>query len=1003
MKLVKLFFIFSILFSSVAFADIEVTGKFAPKNDGFRGIVEGDQILDENTTSGNIFISDGVGFNSVTMSGEATINSTGVLDIGPDIVINNISLDDNTSGKILVADGNSFEPVAMSGDVTISSSGITTVDSSFMDNTDEQYLDVHELDGTTLKLSISNDGVETEEIDLSSLQDGTGTDDQTLSFISPNLSIENGNSVNISAIDTDTTCDGQSCDFVEVNISGDLTVVGDVTISGGDIIGAGYAQIDIGEQDADGITFTTTRDNSEYVDFSCRDADSTTYCQYNTGLYVATGNLIVNDIITARGGITNDGEEISFLESSGGYVFNIDKDNGDETNDSFKFCTDSSGTTCSTPLMTLLDGGNVGIGVTAPTDALEISADTNKNIRFGDVASGYSTVAYITDLAKLGSIMSLQRPFDGAWQHSIFTYATSADGSGSQNLGITSRNATVFVAGEAERVRIDNNGNVGIGTSAPGYALEVNSGTNDIVAKLVSTDANAYLYLTDNAGTASWSTNAGTFIFDAPDNKDFIWRDAFVEQMRLDTSVPGLGIGTNAPKNRLDVEGAVAIGASYSGTSTGPANGLIVQGNTGIGVSAVTSGATLHVRNNDNGADTHYGILVDDNTGNQNNSGVKVDLDANSDVAYGFYSDVSGASAGNYAFFAYDGESYFADNVGIGYSDPGAKLVVDGNIGIGRSTTSYALHVEGAVQADDFYSGDGSQGLTTTITWTDETVGEELTLTVKDGLITGFSSVPFSCFISGTSILMADGILKNIEDVQVGDFVKGYDESSGIVKDVEVLKLEQPVRDHYIIVEFDDESQLGFTDEHPVYVPSKGWASINPEATKKERKDLRVVQLELGDEVLTPSGTKQIIGWMRVNGNVQTYNLERVAETENFFAGGVLAHNKCLIAGTLINTPSGQIRIEDLKIGDVVFGFDDGGMVVSEIVNTYKKEMLDKIDGVVLPNGSIVTHNHIVEYNGNFVEAGKTMYQKIKIDAAVYDIRTKSGNYFINGIKTIWR
>jgi hypothetical protein len=160
--------------------------------------------------------------------------------------------------------------------------------------------------------------------------------------------------------------------FTTVDVTGDVTVAGTLTLSGGDIVGAGYAQIDLGEQDSDGITFTTTRDNSEYFDFFCRDADSTTYCQYNTGVYIATGQLIVNDAITARGGITNDGEEVSYLESSGGQVFNIDKDNGDETSDFFKFCTDSSGTTCSTPLMTILDGGNVGIGITAPTDAMEM-------------------------------------------------------------------------------------------------------------------------------------------------------------------------------------------------------------------------------------------------------------------------------------------------------------------------------------------------------------------------------------------------------------------------------------------------------------------------------------------------------------------------------------------------------------------------------------------------------------------------------------------------------
>ncbi len=48
----------------------------------------------------------------------------------------------------------------------------------------------------------------------------------------------------------------------------------------------------------------------------------------------------------------------------------------------------------------------------------------------------------------------------------------------------------------------------------------------------------------------------------------------------------GMGIGTSTPASVLDVEGNVAIGASYSGTTAAPTNGLIVEGNVGIGTSA---------------------------------------------------------------------------------------------------------------------------------------------------------------------------------------------------------------------------------------------------------------------------------------------------------------------------------------------------------------------------------------------------------------------------------
>jgi hypothetical protein len=46
------------------------------------------------------------------------------------------------------------------------------------------------------------------------------------------------------------------------------------------------------------------------------------------------------------------------------------------------------------------------------------------------------------------------------------------------------------------------------------------------------------------------------------------------------------GINVNSPQSTLDVEGNMAIGATYSGTTAAPTNGLIVEGNTGIGTSS---------------------------------------------------------------------------------------------------------------------------------------------------------------------------------------------------------------------------------------------------------------------------------------------------------------------------------------------------------------------------------------------------------------------------------
>jgi hypothetical protein len=46
----------------------------------------------------------------------------------------------------------------------------------------------------------------------------------------------------------------------------------------------------------------------------------------------------------------------------------------------------------------------------------------------------------------------------------------------------------------------------------------------------------------------------------------------------------GIGAASFVPLNRLDVKGNAVIGTNYSGVNAAPANGLLVEGNTGIGI-----------------------------------------------------------------------------------------------------------------------------------------------------------------------------------------------------------------------------------------------------------------------------------------------------------------------------------------------------------------------------------------------------------------------------------
>lgn len=68
--------------------------------------------------------------------------------------------------------------------------------------------------------------------------------------------------------------------------------------------------------------------------------------------------------------------------------------------------------------------------------------------------------------------------------------------------------------------------------------------------------------------------------------------------MFLKSSPRNVGIGTMDPKSRLDVWGNLTIGEAYAGVNTAPANGVIIQGNVGIGTSTPDPDKSLVINNN---------------------------------------------------------------------------------------------------------------------------------------------------------------------------------------------------------------------------------------------------------------------------------------------------------------------------------------------------------------------------------------------------------------------
>lgn len=184
------------------------------------------------------------------------------------------------------------------------------------------------------------------------------------------------------------------------------------------------------------------------------------------------------------------------------------------------------------PVMTILGSGNVGIGTTTPVVALDVSG-----------------VAALGSTGTAGSV-SFRRSSDGVTEGFVgFLNGNTStlnftDQAGGSNFTWFTNNGS----NTSERMRMDQNGNLGIGTTTMASKFEING--------------NASIGYVDTA---------------APSNGLIVNGN--------------VGIGTTAMANTLEVNGAVSIG--YPDIAA-PSNGAIILGNVAIGSTAPVVGGTTY-------------------------------------------------------------------------------------------------------------------------------------------------------------------------------------------------------------------------------------------------------------------------------------------------------------------------------------------------------------------------------------------------------------------------
>ena len=273
--------------------------------------------------------------------------------------------------SLSIEDGNSVDLASLSGTdtddqtLTFTGTSLSIADGNSVDlsslsgtNTDNQDLTSATLSGTLLSINI--EGGSGTAVDLSSLQDGSGTDDQSLTFDGTSLTIESGNTVDLAAL-SGTDTDDQTLEFSGTS----LTIVDGNTVDLAALSGTNTDNQDLTSATLSGTLLSinieggsgTAVDLSSLQDGSGTDDQTLTFS--GTNLSIADGNTVD---LTALSGTNTDNQDLTG-SSLVGTLLSIDIEDGTGTSvDLEPLRLWSSGT--STDIH--YDPGNVGIGTTGP-------------------------------------------------------------------------------------------------------------------------------------------------------------------------------------------------------------------------------------------------------------------------------------------------------------------------------------------------------------------------------------------------------------------------------------------------------------------------------------------------------------------------------------------------------------------------------------------------------------------------------------------------------------
>jgi hypothetical protein len=193
-------------------------------------------------------------------------------------------------------------------------------------------------------------------------------------------------------------------------------------------------------------------------------------------------------------------------------------------------------------------------------------------------------------------------------------------------------------------------------------------------------------------------------------------------------------------------------------------------------------------------------------------------------------------------------------------------------------------------------------------------------ITSQIDLYTGEVNVVFDpcmiyfCVAEGTLITVNDKLTRQIEKVRLGDSILSVNTKSMTIEKDIVRKIDSVTHKDLIEIEFQDQTKITSTRDHPYYVKDKGWCSVNP-SQSLQKFDMAAKQLETGDICLKYINDKlvgcKIVKITPVTGSFKTYNISSLEKNKSYFANGILiSTEEDEIRSTLTTDLSGQNKIK---------------------------------------------------------------------------------------------